>query len=1116
MPVERAIHYRFSVFDDHLVDQAMERIRRKAIALDSANKRVDRGQREVNRRLRDARGRFVGAGRAADKLGDGLDRVGDSAGRGRRSLLELEAAVSLLRTGWAALNKVADAFKAPVAAAVSYERLFGQIKTLSDEVGAETEQALLGLASRVPQTVEDILTAGYQAVSGGVEVDILPTFLESASDLARTGNTDLTTTVDLMTTALNSYKARGLEAADATDVLVKTVQSGRTNLTELSASLGNVASVAASAHIPFAELNAAIAAHTKGGPGGTAEATRNIRALLDVLRNPPTRVAQTFDEIGFEYGVAALKAKGLRGVLLDLQKAVEANNVDMGALVKNTQASAALLSLTGEAAGEFSTLLDDVTNSSGAAAKALGVVNGDAKGLIDSLGATVDALMVELGQEALPVVKKGLTEVIAFVSENKDVLVETFRGAVEQLVAIGGWLGEHGDELLTFAAAFFATSRVTSFANAIDNDLMGALRRLGGAGGIGGTLRTLLRSPGVIGLAVGGAAVLGDAIGEAIGEAMASETRQHIAELEQEAKDAAARLRAALSRRGFETPEQQAEAQDKVESGELIPLDGIAVGSSGGVSFDNNLVSADALVSEQGDAAIETAQTVASGLERASAILAERAQADMEALDAARIQYQQQRDEFERLRKGPMRPVEQGRAIRAMKAAEDLEGVMLSYETSIAELEAKSKELAAGAEAVVANVGAALQAEYNQVDDTEAGTRSSRQVREKAKAEAAERKRRAKAAKARRDAAEREAEREAKQREREADRIARLQLQFDDELADRRVALIRDAGVRRVRELELAHERQRREVERGGEQERRLLEVQAAERSLLLANIDREEQATRRRALDLRAENGDLGAIDAVTALEQDDARADALQTLDDRAASGAFSQDDIDRGRLLARQAEADEIAAIAADETDVLSGWAKELQQRLSDAAEEGSRRRIAAHMMEAAAVAGSVNSLANSAAGLLDAVGASERAIAAVKAGAMVALAAEETAKAIAAGAAGNYFGAAQHGLAAGAAVAAAIEHGKVAGGFSASRPAAAGGAGGGGGRPPGSQVDTARVGGGEREGPVTQNINVNLGGQALVDERTIQFAVLRAVKRGSAAPGRPKTVIRKVAY
>jgi len=1111
MPLERAIHYRFSVFDDHRVDEAMERIRRKAVALDRANERVDRGQRGVNRRLRDARGRFIAAGSAAGKLGDGVDRASDASNRGRRSFLELEAAVSLLKTGWAALNKVAGAFKVPIDAAVSYERLFGQIKTLSDEVGAETEEALLGLASRVPQTVEDILTAGYQAVSGGVDVDILPAFLESASDLARTGNTDLTTTVDLMTTALNSYKARGLEAADATDILVRTVQRGKTDITQLSSSLGNAASVAASAHIPFAELNAAIAAHTKSGPGGTAEASRNIRALLDIIRNPPTRTAQAFDEIGFQYGVAALKAKGLRGVLVDLEKAVEANDVDMGALIKSTQASAALLALTGTNAEAFAEDLDAVTNSSGAAAKALGKVNGDAKGLIDSLGATVDALMVELGQEALPILKEGLTEIIGFISENKDVLIEAFRGAVEQLVAVGGWLADHGDELLIFATAFFATSRVTAFADAIGNDLMGALRRLSGAGGVGGVLRNVLRSPTAIGLAVGGAMVLGNAIGEAIGEAMASETRQHIAELEQEAKDVAARLRRALSKRGFETPEEQRKAQAQVESGEMIPLGGVTIGSSGGVNFDNELVSPGDLVSEHGDAAIKTAEDVAMGLERASAILTERAKQDRAALEAARREYETQTAEAARLKAGPLRPVEQGRYLNAIKATEELEAAIVGLELTIVGTEAKSRDLAAGAESLALNVGEALQAAHNRpLEEGEAGTKTARDVREEAK----ERARKAKAAKARRAAANREAEREAKRIEREARRLALLQLQFDDELADRRVALIRDAGVRQVRELELAHERQRREVERGGEQELRLIEVQAAERTRLLANIAQEEQATRRRSIDLSAEQGNIAAIDEATRLDQDDARAGALATLDDRAASGAFSRADLDRGRAMLRQAEADELAAIAANESDILSGIAGELQSRLTDIAEEGSRRRIAAQASEAAAVAGSVNSLANSAAGLLDAIGASERAIAAVKAGAMVALAAEETAKAIAAGAAGNYFGAAQHGLAAGAAIAAAIEHGKVAGGISSSRPTASGGSGGSG--QGGSNVDTARVSNQERDSPVTQNINVNIGGQSLSDERSIEFAVLRAVKRGSAAPGRPKTVIRKVAY
>ena len=105
----------------------------------------------------------------------------------------------------------------------------------------------------------DIVSAGFSSVADSAEV------LEVSSRLAVGGVTSVAEAADLLTTSLN---ALGLDASDTNkvaDQLFTTVRLGKTTMTELSASLGQVLPFARSAGLGLEGVGAAMATLTASG-----------------------------------------------------------------------------------------------------------------------------------------------------------------------------------------------------------------------------------------------------------------------------------------------------------------------------------------------------------------------------------------------------------------------------------------------------------------------------------------------------------------------------------------------------------------------------------------------------------------------------------------------------------------------------------------------------------------------------------------------------------------------------------------------------------------------------------------------------------------------------------
>jgi len=321
---------------------------------------------------------------------------------------------------------------AALKAAAGFETALAEIETIagvSKKGMARISNDLLSLSEQFGSTAQDNAKGFYQTVSSGItDTKDAMTVMRRANELAIAGLTSQETAVNVLTAAMNAYGFSARDAARVNDILFTTVKLGRTRIGELSGALGRIMPIAANVGIKFEELNAALVATTLGGMN-TNEAVTSLRALINSLINPAEGAAKALEEAGVSFGMAALRAKGLQGIMKELGAALRDPNTNIAKLIPNIRAMPAALLLAGSSAEKFDKALREMANNAGAAKNA-------AKTMADTLDrkwkkalASVNRALIDFGSilqgpvgDGLVAWARGMRTLSIIVKENADEL----------------------------------------------------------------------------------------------------------------------------------------------------------------------------------------------------------------------------------------------------------------------------------------------------------------------------------------------------------------------------------------------------------------------------------------------------------------------------------------------------------------------------------------------------------------------------------------------------------------------------------------------------------------------------------------------------------------------
>lgn len=370
-----------------------------------------------------------------------------------------------------------------------FEKQLTDVSTLisgdSTQAINEMREGINDILRSSPKSAQELGSAAYAIVSAGINEtsDALKT-LAASEDLAVAGLGSVQEATDLVTSAINAFGYEARQADDIADILFKTVKAGKTTVSELAQSFGNVAPLAKTAGVSLEDLQAATAALTTSGVK-TSVAQTQLRASMQALLKPTKEMSELFDALGVSSGQELLKTtNGLGDAFFALGDAADGNVEVLGKAFGSVEALNAVLALTGESAGTYVETLKGMTDGTNAIDEAVKKQNED---LLNQYNILKNQLGVELRTLAVatfPALSKALQGVSVFFQALSLAIEETGKvlgSIIYQVQQLIQWIDKLFSRLDSRTSGFVDSLKSRSLVSAIGGafgDLVG--RQSGG------------------------------------------------------------------------------------------------------------------------------------------------------------------------------------------------------------------------------------------------------------------------------------------------------------------------------------------------------------------------------------------------------------------------------------------------------------------------------------------------------------------------------------------------------------------------------------------------------------------------------------------------------------
>lgn len=204
------------------------------------------------------------------------------------------------------------------------------------------------LAVQYGQSAVDMSRGLYQILSAAVAVEESLNLLNVATKASIAGLTSVETSVDVLTSIINSYGKSVSQAAGVSDILFQTVVRGKLRFEDLASSLGYITPIAAAAGVAFEEIAAALATVTRMGLH-VDMASRGLALTIQNIVSPTKQAKDAANEFGVDMSAVAIRVFGLKGFITDLSEAVkEFGLAVLPRMVRNMRSLRVVMALASE------------------------------------------------------------------------------------------------------------------------------------------------------------------------------------------------------------------------------------------------------------------------------------------------------------------------------------------------------------------------------------------------------------------------------------------------------------------------------------------------------------------------------------------------------------------------------------------------------------------------------------------------------------------------------------------------------------------------------------------------------------------------------------------------
>jgi TP901 family phage tail tape measure protein len=384
------------------------------------------------------------ASRAIAGVNSNLNNMGRQASRGLSNAAgNIERGIAVAGgaavAGLAYSVKVAGDFEAQMNTLNTIARATGD--AFSGELG-EIGDRLRKLARDTGTPLEELTTAYYDLLSAGISTAHAQDVLTASNTLAIGGLATTAETVDLLTTAINSYGGDASKAGEYADNFAVAIERGKVTAAEIAAGFSQVGAMAANMNIGVDETSAILAQMTaKGAPA--AEVFTMMRAAMVALQRQTPEMKQVLDELNISNVEAEVASRGLVPVWEDLRAKADELGIPLIKLTGRVEGANFALMNTGENFESYNEHLAAVREGTGTAQEQMAERQQGLNYQMDRMKAILSDVAITLGSKLIPKIVPMLQRLAEYIEGNQekisawaDDVAEGFEDAVKWAMSL--------------------------------------------------------------------------------------------------------------------------------------------------------------------------------------------------------------------------------------------------------------------------------------------------------------------------------------------------------------------------------------------------------------------------------------------------------------------------------------------------------------------------------------------------------------------------------------------------------------------------------------------------------------------------------------------------------
>lgn len=221
------------------------------------------------------------------------------------------------------INATTQAINDLVRSGIELESAFANIQAItraSDVEMGKLRNTILRVGEASKYSVEEIAKATTMLGQAGLTADEINDVLETTTQLAAGTGSELSNTVDLMTSALAVWGLNSEEASHLSDVMVTGMNRTKATLETFRMAVQYAGATMASLNVSFDEFASVAAAASNAGLRASVVGT-GLRAMTSELISPTKKMVAGLAQLGLSTEDVNIESQGLVNVLYKLKNA---------------------------------------------------------------------------------------------------------------------------------------------------------------------------------------------------------------------------------------------------------------------------------------------------------------------------------------------------------------------------------------------------------------------------------------------------------------------------------------------------------------------------------------------------------------------------------------------------------------------------------------------------------------------------------------------------------------------------------------------------------------------------------------------------------------------------